>query len=125
MLQKLMNLKTIYYVTTIIIALLVGIVGGIVDILQTKPVIESSTALGYPLYFFTLLGVFKIIGGSVLLLPQQFSRIKDFAYFGFAIDFIFASFSHYSIDDNMIKIAIPIILLFILFISYILQNKVR
>lgn len=119
-----MNLKTVYYVCTLIIAILVGIVGGTVDILQTDAVIEASTILGYPLYFFTLLGIFKILGGILLLLPPRFSRIRDFAYVGFAVDFIFASFSHYSISDTLIKIIIPLIFLTILLISYILKNKI-
>ena len=124
MLQKLLNVKTFYYITTLFIAVLVGLVGGVVDILQTDAVVEASQTLGYPLYFFFLLGVFKILGAIALLLPKSLDRIKDLAYFGFAVDFIFASFSHFSVGDPMAKIITPLVMLVILGVSYALKNKI-
>jgi uncharacterized membrane protein len=124
MLQKLLNVKTFYYITTLFIAVLVGLVGGVVDILQTDAVVEASQTLGYPLYFFFLLGVFKILGAIALLLPKSLDRIKDLAYFGFAVDFIFASFSHFSVGDPMAKIITPLIMFVILGVSYALKNKI-
>lgn len=121
--DKIFNKKIVYFISTGFIALLVGFYGGAVDILQTQVVIDTANILGYPLYFFTLLGVFKILGGIALLLPKKFDRIKDIAYAGFAIDFIFASFSHYSINDAFIKILIPLIILGILSVSYYLKDR--
>lgn len=109
--------------TTILIAFAVGFIGGFVDILQTANVIEIAQHLGYPLYFFTLLGVFKILGGIALLLPSRFDRIKDLAYFGFALDFIFASYSHYNVGDAFFDIAMPLFLLGALIVSFILRKE--
>ena len=55
--SKIFNKRNFYFLTTGIIALLVGIIGGTVDILQTQEVINASVSLGYPLYFFTLLEI--------------------------------------------------------------------
>jgi len=123
MIEKIFNKKIIYYATTLFVALLVGFYGGIVDILHTPAVIYVTETLKYPLYFFTLLGVFKILGGLALLLPQKFTRIKEWAYAGFAFDFIFASFSHYSVNDSIDKIVLPLIILGILSISYYLKDR--
>ncbi len=118
------TLKGLYYISTLIIAILVGFVSGTVDILHTAPVLEASKHLGYPLYFFSLLGVFKILGGIILLLPRFFNKYKSAAYWGFAFDFIFASFSHYSVGDDTTKIAAPLVFLLFLAISYFLKDRV-
>ncbi len=117
--------KIFYYLTTAFIAGFVGLFGGIIDIIQPQNVIDTAVALGYPLYFFTLLGIFKILGAIGLFLPKKFDRLKDIVYACFAIDFIFASFSHYSISDPIGKIIIPLIMLTILTISYLLKGRLN
>jgi len=115
--------KLLYYGTTALIAILVGIVGGIIDIIQSQNVVDIATHLGYPLYFFTLLGIFKILGGIALVLPKIPNKIKDAAYLGFGLDFIFASFSHFSVGDPIVKVLVPLVLLGVLYISFRLKSK--
>ncbi|MFK2823749.1 DoxX family protein [Arcobacter sp. YIC-80] len=123
MLGNIINKKSIYYATTLFIALLVGFYGGIVDILQTNAVFEVNKTLQYPLYFFPMLGVFKILGAIALLLPRNFSTIKQWAYAGFTFDFIAASYSHFAVGDSVDKVITPLVILGILAISYFLKNK--
>jgi len=124
MIKKLLSLKGLYLFINLVIGLLVGIVGGVVDIIQPQGVLDMANHLGYPLYFFTLLGVFKILGGIAILLPNSFNNLKNIAYYGFSFDFIFASYSHYSVGDPFLKIIIPLFLLILLFTSYFLKQKV-
>lgn len=121
--SKIFNIKNLFYLTTAIIVVLVGLVGGVVDIIQTPNVIAMAEHLSYPLYFFTLLGVFKILGALVLVLPKKFNDLKTIAYAGFSFDFIFASFSHFSVGDGLSKILFPLILLVILGVSHNLKDK--
>lgn len=121
--EKIFNKKTVYYASTFFIAILVGLVGGVVDILQTDGVVEASQTLGYPLYFFVLLGVFKILGAIALILPKSFKTAKEWAYAGFTFDFIFASFSHYSVGDPIVKVIAPLVILGILGVSYFLKDR--
>lgn len=121
--KKLLSLKTLYILLTALIAILVGIVGGIVDIIQTQGVLTASEHLGYPLYFFTLLGVFKVLGGIALFISND--KIKNIAYAGFSFDFIFASFSHFSVGDPLMKVLMPLIFLGLLIFSYILKEKIK
>ncbi len=123
MIKKLFNKKTFYFLTTGFLAIFVGIVGGVVDIVQPQNVIDTALLLGYPLYFFTLLGVFKILGAVGLFLPKRFDGLKNVVYAGFAVDFIFASFSHFSVNDAVIKIIIPLVMLSVLSISYYLKDR--
>ena len=115
--------KYLYYASTLLIALFVGLVGGIVDIIQPQNVIDTASHLGYPLYFFTLLGVFKILGGIALVLPNKANRLKDMAYAGFSFDLIFAAYSHLVVGDPIIKVFIPVSLLIILGISFYIKEQ--
>lgn len=123
--EKILNKKGFYFITTGIIAILVGLLGGVMDIVQPQGVIDTAAALGYPLYFFALLGVFKILGAIALFLPKQYDRIRDVAYAGFAFDFVFASFSHYSVNDGIVKIIIPLVFLVILSVSFYLKDRLK
>jgi len=115
--------KYLYYGTTIVIAILVGIAGGIIDIIQPQNVVDIAAHLGYPLYFFMLLGIFKVLGGIALALPKIPNNLKNIAYVGFGFDFIFASFSHFSVGDPIVKILAPLVLLGVLYVSFRLKEE--
>ena len=121
--QYIMNKRNLYFATTLFIAIVVGFFGGIIDIMQTDVVVSVAKELGYPLYFFTLLGVFKVLGALILLLPRKFIRIRDMAYLGFTFDFIFAAYSNDMATGNVFQTLIPIVMLVILCISYYLKDK--
>ena len=50
-------------------------------------------ALGYPLYFMLILGVWKVLGTIALLVPG-FSRLKEWAYAGIFFNMTGAAISH-------------------------------
>lgn len=79
---------------------------------------EAITHLGYPIYFILMLAIFKLFGGLALIIPQIPPRIKEWAYAGFAIDFI-AAFVSMTIMDGLTTVNLfPFIGLTILIISY-------
>ena len=41
--------------------------------------------LGYPMYFFAILGVWKVLGAIAILVPR-FPRLKEWAYAGIFFD---------------------------------------
>jgi len=81
-----------YWITTSIVALEVG-VGGIMDLLRTEHVRAVVSHLGYPIYVLTILGVWKIPGAIVLLIPR-FPRLREWAYAGIFFEMTGAAFSH-------------------------------
>jgi len=115
--------RLIYILTTVFIIGFVGIVGGLMDIFQVEKVVETAARLGYPLYFFPLLGIFKLLGAFTILIPKKVKTLKDIAYSGFAMDFIFASYSHYNVQSPIIEVAIPVILLIVLIFSYLMGKQ--
>lgn len=73
--------KIIYWIATIWLAL--GMVStGAVQLLKVKTEVESITSLGYPAYFLTILGTWKILGAVAVLIPK-FPLLKEWAYAGF------------------------------------------
>ncbi|MEO8117460.1 MAG: DoxX family protein, partial [Bacteroidota bacterium] len=86
------KVKIIYWTTTIIIFLMEGVLPAFTS--QTEVAKEGIRHLGYPEYFGNALVVFKVLGAIILILPKIPKRLKEWAYAGFAFDFIFASISY-------------------------------
>ena len=76
------------------------------------PGVYGITHLGYPVYFLTILGIWKILGVVALLIPR-FPLLKEWAYAGFFFAMSGAIFSHIAVGDS-VKELIPSLLLLIL-----------
>lgn len=84
--------KIIYWISTLWLAL--GMLStGIVQLVNMKEETEFMLRLGYPAYFLTLLGFWKILGVIAVLLPK-FPLLKEWAYAGFFFSMSGAIFSH-------------------------------
>jgi hypothetical protein len=75
------------------------------------------TNLGYPLYFLTLLGVWKILGVAAILAPK-FPLLKEWAYAGFFFTMSGAVCSHLVIGDGMQELFGPVLLLILTALSW-------
>ena len=69
-----------YWTTTIIIAFIL-LSGGVAELVRQKDTVEGMVHLGYPVYFVSILGVWKVLGAVALLAPR-FPRLKEWAYAG-------------------------------------------
>lgn len=115
--------KIIYWTTTIIIFIMEGLLPAFTS--QTELAKEGIRHLGYPEYFGNALIVFKVLGALLLIIPQVPKRIKEWAYAGFAFDFIFASISHFAIDGVDFQSFFPLLFLAILLGSYYSFHKLN
>jgi hypothetical protein len=113
----------IYWISTGFIALLEGVMPAFSS--QTEMAKEGIRHLGYPEYFGNVLVVFKILGVLALVLPQIPKRVKEWAYAGFAFDFLFAAISHGIVDGLIGQTFFPVIVLGVLIISYIYYHKLN
>ena len=114
--------KIIFWTATIIIALFEGVMPALTS--QTELAKEGMRHLGYPEYFGNALVIFKILGVLALVIVPVPKRIKEWAYAGFAFDFIFATISHGAVDGINGQTFFPLIVLGILSVSYIYYHKV-
>jgi len=115
--------KIIFWVTTG----LLFITQGLLPIFTTNDpgTKEAMSHLGYPVYFVLMLAVYKLLGGLALIIPQISTRIKEWAYAGFAIDFIAAFISLAAVDGFNGTLIIPIVALAILILSYRSFHKIK
>jgi hypothetical protein len=81
--------------------------------------------LGFPNYFRIELGVLKVLGALALIIPVLPNKLKEFAYFGFALTFISAFIGHFASGDPMPVPVMPLIFLGILLVSYIFKSKLE
>jgi uncharacterized membrane protein YphA (DoxX/SURF4 family) len=103
--------KIIYWIATIWLAL--GMFStGIVQLLKPEEEVAKITHLGFPVYFLTILGVWKILGTAAVLIPG-FPRLKEWVYAGFFFAMSGAAISHVAVGDS-INETIPSLLLLIL-----------
>jgi len=115
------KLKIFYWITTSLVFLMEGALPALTS--QTEVAKEGIRHLQYPAYFGNALVVFKVLGSLVLIIPRVPKRIKEWAYAGFAFDFIFASISHFAVDGMDFQSFFPLIFLVILGVSYYCYHK--
>ncbi len=107
----------IFWVSTSIIFLLEGLMPAFTS--QTEMAKEAMRHFGYPDYFGIMLTVFKVLGALALIIPQIPKRVKEWAYAGFAIDFIAAFVSIWAVDGIKLDLLFPIIAMLVLAASYL------
>lgn len=116
--------KTIgYWVTTGLIAFAMG-AGGVMDLMQPPDFIEGMRHLGYPDYFATVLGAWKVLAAVAILAPG-FPLLKEWAYAGIVFDLTGASASHAFSGDPASNVITPLVLLGITVASWWLRPDSR
>ncbi len=108
--------KIIYWVATIWLSL--GMVSsGIVQLLNVPEEVKFITDMGFPLYFLTLLGVWKLLGVVAILIPKT-PLLKEWAYAGFFFSMSGAAYSHIVLGAGMAEIAPPLLLVVLTLLSW-------
>jgi len=108
--------KIVYWISTLWLAL--GMVStGIVQILHVKEEADMMAHLGYPLYFLTLLAVWKFLGVITILIPK-FTLLKEWAYAGFFFAMTGAIYSHIASGDAVKELFPPLLLLVLTMVSW-------
>lgn len=103
--------KNIYWIATIWLAL--GMAStGVVQMIQLESEVDYILKMGYPAYFLTILGIWKILGVIAILVPP-FPVVKEWAYAGFFFTVTGAIFSHIAVKNPFSEIA-PLLLLLVL-----------
>ena len=118
-------MKTIniaYWVSTALIAgmmLFTGVTNAIVNDASVKLI---ATDMGYPPYIIGFLGVAKICGAIVILIPA-FPRLKEWAYAGLFFDLLGAAYSSIKLGAGFTDMLFMAAFIIVLLISYFLHIK--
>lgn len=108
--------KIIYWIATVWLAL--GMTStGVVQFIKMKEEADMMARLGYPLYFLTILAVWKFLGVVAVLVPK-FPLVKEWAYAGFFFAMTGAVFSHFAVGDEAKEYFGPLLLLVLTAVSW-------
>ena len=118
------RIKNIAYWTTTILGPTSFVIGGLIGLSQSEQVVAPLTHLGYPAYFGSLLGAWKLLGAIAITAPR-FPRLKEWAYAGFAFDLTAAAFSHAMVGDATGEIVGPLVFLGLVLASWALRPDSR
>ncbi|MEY4904775.1 MAG: hypothetical protein RLZZ292_2590 [Bacteroidota bacterium] len=113
----------IFWITTGLIFLFEGVMPALTS--QTEMAKEGIRHLGYPAYFGVMLTICKVVGALLLIIPKVPARVKEWAYAGFAFDFLFAFGSHWAVDGLSGMTLFPLIVLGVLIVSYLYYHKLK
>ncbi len=98
--------------------------GGMAQALQVKGVIQGFKPLGYPTYFISIIGIWKVLGIIAILIPK-FKLLKEWAYAGIFFTMTGAVISHIASNDVSVQIIAPIVLAIFTVLSWYLRPADR
>ena len=112
--------KTIWYwiITGILSFCLFS--GGLAQALQVQGVVQGFKPLGYPTYFISIIGVWKVLGIIAILVPG-FKLLKEWAYAGLFFTMTGAVISHIASNDIHAQIIAPIVFSIFTVLSWYLR----
>ena len=116
-----MKRNIVYWGATGLVAS-VALLGGFSYVTNAPEAIENFRHVGYPQQLRVLLGIAKLAGAIVLLLPWL-PKLKEWAYAGFTFTWIAATVAHYLAADG--KSLLPVALLGLLAVSYVMRPANR
>jgi len=114
--------KIIYWITTLLVACVMAI-SGMMAVTHAPDLLRALAHLGYPVYFSDFLGVAKLLGTCVLLLPGL-ARLKEWAYVGFGITVLAATYSHLLTGGGLVALE-PLVTFAALVASYMTRPADR
>lgn len=112
-----------YWATTSMLAFAM-FAGGVADLAHLPVIDAGMTHLGYPLYFTTILGLWKVPGAIALLAPRL-PRLKEWAYAGAFFDMTGAVASHIMSGDTLIQFLAPLFFAVCAIASWALRPESR
>ena len=119
--MKTKTTKIIFWSGIIFMSLWFG-ASGFFELTRNPVVWDITRQLGYPPHFIYILGVFKVSGVLVLLLPNRLLRLKEWVFAGMFFDIIFAFFSKIAVLGFPATID-ALIAFSVLSITYIMFRK--
>lgn len=116
--------KTIWYwiITGILSFCLFS--GGLAQALQVQGVVQGFKPLGYPTYFISIIGIWKMLGIIAILVPG-FKLLKEWAYAGLFFTMTGAVISHIASSDIHAQIVAPIVFSIFTLLSWYLRPADR
>ena len=118
--------RMVYWLTTSLIAFAL-LSGGGAELARQHDTVAGTLLLGYPVYFVTILGFWKVLGAVALLAPR-FPRLKEWAYAGVFFNMTGAAASHAFAGDygkGAFHIIVPSVFAILVLVSWASRPPTR
>ena len=115
--------RVAYWVCTGLVVFFIGS-GGLVYSMHAPDVVQGVVALGFPVHFIVLLGVWKVLGSIAILIPG-FPLIKEWAYAGSLFDMTGAASASIATGGEWWHVAAPLSIAVLVAASWALRPESR
>jgi hypothetical protein len=115
--------KIVYWIATVWLSLGMTVTG-MVQLVKNQDEIDLMNRIGYPIYFLTIIGVWKILGVITVLIPK-FPLLKEWAYAGFFFAMSGAVFSHLATGSPALDYFGPVLLVILTVLSWYFRPAER
>jgi uncharacterized membrane protein YphA (DoxX/SURF4 family) len=122
--MKTQTIKNVAYWTTTILGPASFVIGGVLNLSQSEQVAATMHHLGYPLYFASILGAWKLLGAIAIVVPGL-PRVKEWTYAGFFFDLTAAAVSRAAVGDSTADVVAPLVFLALVLASWALRPSSR
>jgi uncharacterized membrane protein YphA (DoxX/SURF4 family) len=99
-------------------------VPGVANLMHAPHIAQDMAHLGYPAYFMTILGTWKILAAAAVLAPGL-PRLKEWAYAGMIFDLTGAAISRAVTRDGPVMIIVPLLIAGVVIASWALRPEGR
>jgi hypothetical protein len=115
--------RVAYWVCTGLVVFFIGS-GGVAYAMQVPDVIQGVVALGFPVHFIVLLGVWKVLGSIAIVVPG-FLLIKEWAYAGIMFELTGAASASLATGGEWWHTAAPLSIAVLVAVSWALRPESR
>jgi hypothetical protein len=112
-----------YWGSTVLSAGLFAVPGAAL-LVRAPHFVHDMAHLGYPDYLLPLLGMWKLLGATVILAPRL-ARLKEWAYAGMVFDATGAAVSRAALGDGALTIVLPLLISCFVLASWALRPAAR
>jgi len=116
--------RVVFYWLTTIASTIAFNVPGILNLVRAPHIAQDMAHLGYPSYFLTILGTWKVLGGIVVAAPGL-RRLKEWAYAGMIFDLTGAAASRAAMGDGALMVIVPLLIACVVLTSWALRPESR
>jgi len=116
--------RTIAFWVTTIFGPASFVIGGYLHLTRDPQVMATLAHLGYPVYFATIMGFWKLLGAVAIVVPG-IPRLKEWAYAGFFFDLTGAAATRAFVGDGAADILAPLVFLALVAASWALRPTSR
>lgn len=119
-----MRAQQLVYAVSTVIAVAAFVGSGLANFFHADHVAHDMARLGYPPYFMSVLGTWKVLGAVAIAVPRL-SRAKEWAYAGMIFDLTGAAVSRAAVGDSVGTVVAPLAVAVIVVVSWASRPATR